>query len=89
MAEYIERDKAYTLAKKVCNAVDSNPRVLLPHIILDLIDELPTADVRPVVRGKWKVYNNTYVCFACGRPVSFWQSNFCPNCGADMGNADD
>ena len=45
---------------------------------------IPAADVRPVVRGKWKVYNNTYMCSSCGQPVSFWQSNFCPNCGADM-----
>ena len=92
MAEYIERDKAYTLAKKVCNAVDSNPRVLLPHIILDLIDELPTADVRPVVRAKreddWETGCST--CSACGESY-LWEDydgvgewNFCPNCGADM-----
>ena len=50
--EYIERKTAYSLAKKVCKAVDSNPRVSLPRIILDLIDDLPAADVRPVVRCK-------------------------------------
>ena len=96
MAEYIERDKAYTLAKKVCNAVDSNPRVLLPHIILDLIDELPTADVRPVVRGKWNrtdAYPHRLYCSVCYKTylkndelLERWEFplNFCPNCGADM-----
>ena len=45
MAEYIEREAAYPLAKKICDAVDSQPRVLLPRTILDLIDDLPAADM--------------------------------------------
>ena len=57
--------------------------------VLNDVEDFPAADVRPVVRGKWKVYNNTYICSSCGQPVSFWQSNFCPNCGADMREAND
>ena len=41
-------------------------------------------EASPHVVGTWKPHNNTYVCSVCGRPVSFWQSPFCPNCGADM-----
>lgn len=57
-------------------------------------DEVPAADVRENVRGKW-VYNemhNNFFCSIChcdryGRSnedgtVSF--NNFCPNCNADM-----
>jgi NADH pyrophosphatase NudC (nudix superfamily) len=59
------------------------------HDMLEEVEDYPSADVRPVVRGKWKVYNNTYICSSCGQPVSFWQSNFCPNCGADMRETED
>ncbi len=59
--------------------------------IIGLIDEQPTADVRPNVRGNWvKLYAGNYKCSECGD----WWSNddnemvedfkFCPNCGADM-----
>ena len=60
------------------------------------IANLPAADVRPVVRGKWKVsLHKTYYdvsCSVCGIN-SFFQvdekdsvsyANYCPNCGADM-----
>ena len=57
------------------------------YIPLSIVRNAPAADVRPAVRGRWKTYNNTYICSACGRPVSFWQSKFCPNCGASMVDA--
>ena len=47
------------------------------------------ADVRPVVRGKWRPYSpltDTYECDKCGYQVidEIFRTNFCPNCGADM-----
>lgn len=53
------------------------------------------ADVRPVVRGKWKYRGQqviddlfpTYACSVCrGVIPADWRRkcNFCPNCGADM-----
>ena len=52
------------------------------------IEELQ-ADVRPVVRGKWRLYSpltDTYECDKCGYQVidESFRTNFCPNCGADM-----
>ena len=96
--EYIERRTAYSLAKKVCKAVDSNPRVLLPHIILDLIDDLPTADVQPVRHGRWNEESpdcldgdSVYVCSVCGETWTLIEGtpldnnmHYCPNCGAKM-----
>lgn len=96
--EYIDREAVYPLAKKICDAFRSGEYspVLMPHIILDLIDAIPAADVRPVVRGKWnytEMYFDDYawVCSVCGEP---WvlndgtpaenNMNFCPNCGSDM-----
>ena len=66
------------------------------------LSEVPAADVRPVVRGKWVVSRTDYgwngaefpthcKCTECGREVPYQdKDNFCPNCGADMrgGKAD-
>ena len=42
-----------------------------------------TADVQPVKRGKWiKATFDYSQCSICGEYRH--QSNFCPNCGADM-----
>lgn len=51
------------------------------------INEIPAADVRPVVRGKWitrpYMMGNTQYCSRCGENYGM-KHNFCPNCGADM-----
>lgn len=61
------------------------------------IDWIPAADVRPVVRGKWKCaddeeFSQPHVhCSNCGEYRFAWYRRFsyCPNCGADMrGNND-
>ncbi len=47
-------------------------------------DAIPAADVREVVRGKWKV-NPVYIkCSLCKEAFLLIPQNFCPNCGADM-----
>lgn len=62
-------------------------------------NEIPAADVRPVVRGKWEI-DNSYAgpglmnlrCSVCGEFGGTWRDctlpsmlyKFCPNCGADM-----
>lgn len=50
--------------------------------------EKKSADVRPVVRGRWRwvgqdQWNDCYECSQCGK-MNTDNSNFCPNCGADM-----
>ena len=56
----------------------------------EIIDEQPTIDARPVVRGEWiKPYINFYghpchCCSVCGFKASWQDKNFCPECGADM-----
>ncbi len=99
MKEYIERETAYPLAKKICDAIDSKDfqRLNFGMRILDWIDDLPAADVRPVVRGKWidrddDYYGwNMWACSACGEEFVLTEGtpdmndyHFCPNCGADM-----
>lgn len=58
------------------------------------IDEAPTIEARPVVRGEWiaemipNIWDDDYVdicykCSECGMR-SHGESPFCPNCGADL-----
>ena len=53
----------------------------------DLLDGIPPADVKPVMRGKWidKGYHEewTFECSACGG-YSPEEYDFCPHCGAEM-----
>lgn len=46
-----------------------------------LLQNLPSADVAPVVHGKWI----DCICSHCGYEVFPWNCNYyCPNCGARM-----
>lgn len=60
---------------------------------VDYINEEPTAEVKPIVYGKWEIHKayqggveeQWFQCSKCG-----WKNalpiprNFCPNCGATM-----
>ena len=79
MAEYIEREAALEAAKKSHLYFDIKP----------IINSIPAADVRPVARGKWRLYSpltDTYECDKCGYQVidESFRTNFCPSCGAYM-----
>lgn len=57
-----------------------------PDSVIRVIETIPAADVRPVVRGKWEWvddYRYPWGCTNCHNTFSGWH-NFCPNCGADM-----
>ena len=91
MAEYIERealDKALTVA--AANDKDKNRRTWAKAICV--LHDLPAADVVPVVHGRWLcVDTDTEQFFLCNRckKKEFWESNYCPNCGARMDGDDD
>jgi hypothetical protein len=94
MAEYIEREKIGLTDFEIamCNGDYKEAFKML----LEKIESIPAADVRPVVRGKWERMSDNDVfgdihckCSACGEdwwqgPGWFRKANFCPNCGADM-----
>ena len=54
--------------------------------MIEEMNSLDPADVRPVKRGEWVDGNRTaWKCSACGYGVfAYNTTNFCPNCGADM-----
>ena len=92
MAEYIDREKAKRLL-----------HIEYAYAAEQLLDEIPAADVAPVVRGQWEkepssywrwtssgavaVTRTTYRCGLCGRGTAV-KSNYCPNCGAKMDGGD-
>lgn len=82
--DYIEREKVWSALNAAC--------VPYNRATAKAIESIPAADVRPVVRGKWIDHQEgrwIYAkCSECGT-LHDVKSNFCPNCGADMRNADD
>lgn len=53
----------------------------------EFLKSIPAADVRPVVRGKWKAHGDCGVteCSVCGWSIEECiEFHYCPNCGADM-----
>jgi hypothetical protein len=59
--------------------------------LLGCIEDCPTIDAVPVVRGEWTTnsdYPDTVICSLCGWKESVWWAdkgtNYCPNCGAKM-----
>ena len=99
MAEYIEREAALAFQNEVEPLLCRN---VVTHDIMSAtkdadmvkyLQSIPAADVRPVVRGKWIMNDESRtVCSLCGNVVAFvshpdrrWDfGNFCPNCGAKM-----
>ena len=109
MAEYIEREKAKAVLneryKIRTHMHDLNSAAQLKSAEME-IGDISAADVRPVVRGKWRLggygqisnatekWYDKYLqggflyCSVCKGRTSV-KYNFCPNCGADMRDAND
>ena len=85
-ADYISREAAI-------DAVDvGNLHRGIINALQAIISDIPAADVRPVVRGKWKHdgsdWKNRFICDQCGYKWFFEaeEAHFCPNCGCAMEN---
>ena len=96
MSDYISRESAIKalrdLRKQFSIEEDENKAFnlgLFQGIIFASkeIKAIPAADVRKVMPGRWVFWNDSnpqfYSCDYCGAH-SLFNSNFCPNCGADM-----
>lgn len=96
MAEYVDRERlkeAFITDLQTLQTVDEHT---LNLVILE-IEEAPTADVAPVVHGRWEKCGNTkhkMYCKNCGGERLFKKikngyflvvdSAYCPHCGAKM-----
>ena len=104
MAEYIERealleridgiwdcaDMVFEPNDKCCRSDDcaSCKWRETKNAIRKIAANIPAADVRPVVRGKWeRTSKSLYACSECGNCVvdeRIAGMFYCPSCGADM-----
>lgn len=91
MADYIDRQAAIEAAcKGFCHPGARCPDVECREQT-KFIREIPSADVVPVVHGKWEHDGHHIRCNQCGtvicrtdREGDMIPRNFCPNCGARM-----
>lgn len=105
MAEYIEREAImeFPIRKDHCDKERANEHFIFGiESVLEYVENLPAADVAPVVHGRWirphwKNSNYCCDCSECGGEAMHrdyqWDKNgiypICPNCGARMdGGAD-
>lgn len=97
MNDFISRESAKKLICRRCGSPNGCKDQEFCPFICDLND-IPAADLRPVVRGEWYGSGDGYAdghlviddwsCPFCGKYFPEWDEkpdwNFCPNCGADM-----
>lgn len=97
MAEYIEKQDIYNavdlLRTRFPYRVQGIPETYNKawfdacSLVLDLIKNYPPADVRPVAKGRWEDCSSGWMCSNCSW-TQIRESNYCPNCGADMREGD-
>ena len=95
MAEYIERDMLLKMISHKPSSPTTEREGRLINGFISVVKNCHAADVRPVVRGKWKPRDLTwgrsyYYCSACEETVDMPTEmgipmfRYCPNCGARM-----
>ena len=86
MSDYIRREDAVdaVCAEWCGNAHDAHCDACAE---VHRINDLPSADVAPVVHSEWIYHMSFGVCKKCGYEYE-WKGtdakNYCPNCGAKM-----
>ena len=84
MADYIDREKIFSIWR-------SMPAPASVTSLAAAISQTPAADVVEFRHGRWEMvsYNGVYDmrCSVCGfcPGIRFYSSNYCPECGAKMG----
>lgn len=86
MARYIDADRfaeRIKLSPAFKNAGFEGD--LLQRVVLDLLDNAPTADIAEVKHGEWQRQNGGFffLCSVCGKAAAT-KGNYCHNCGAKM-----
>lgn len=96
MAEYIERDKVLEAILNLPPKMDEQGYGWLARGgLYQLIRDFQSADVAPVVHGKWENKYNQFgdrvyplpTCSVCGFCTHI-RNNYCPDCGARMDDKD-
>jgi rubrerythrin len=95
MAEYIDKDRLilcmndWMLQNAPVKAGDDTTRADTILDAIKMVEDSPAADVRENVRARWIDMGDHLLCSGCGATHYGADKNFCPNCGAKMGGAED
>lgn len=87
VTDYISREAAKQIICEACERPGCPELWGYSCDRTDRLNAIPAADVRPVVRARWKAHGD---CGVTECPVCMWtieecvDYNFCPNCGAEM-----
>lgn len=94
MAEYIDRDAVYTAFTNACTDVLERASEIIYiagfsyERVIEILDDIPTADVAPVVHGRWvDAGRGIKACSNCNHGIKEHMAcvnHYCPNCGARM-----
>ena len=96
MSRYIDADKVLEKINKICNRcgkMNENNGAMCGACYFDdakdMIDDFPTAEVKPIVYGKWKRNDVSlvYKCSVCKNARISFPYPYCPICGAKMMNS--
>lgn len=89
--EYISRDETLKAFHKFCENCDNYNgfmcRACADAGAMDIIVDIPAADVQTVKHGRWIINSDGYYpqCSECmNEPQGRIMTNYCPNCGAKM-----
>ncbi len=93
MVKYINVDDIEKSIKEYFTPIDSNrPMTLTVEQVMEVVTNMPVADVQPVIYGEWIDINNCGIkerkCSNCGKkdnPKTAIKGHYCWNCGAKMG----
>ena len=87
--EFISREAAITAVNS--RAADFIPYLrgvseMIPLEIAGAVVRVPSAEVRPVVHGRWRDWGEGYAsCSECGETTPWlYASDYCGHCGAKM-----
>lgn len=89
MPRYIDAEEVERILRRYGTETGSNYRRHsgAVDLVAEEISFLPTADVAPVVHGKWKAQGLAsgafYICENCNH-IAASKYPYCPNCGAKM-----
>lgn len=94
MAEYVERAAImeFPIRKDNCDKEHANEHFIFGiESVLEYVENLPAADVAPVVHGEWvHLGGDEWCCSACGFVITTegsWDKptkKYCEDCGARM-----
>ena len=95
MSRYIDEDMAVEAVADFFSKTAYTSTISYSTTAALILRKVPTAEVAPVVHGRWilkrfsdREHDVGTVCSVCRKAALFW-TDYCPNCGAKMDGGED